>query len=277
MTKAIAIYGASCSGKSDIAREISRLTGYKVRHPGEAITTRARMYGLDSGADVEQEYHKMIDKETVDWIIKSRDPVIIVESTNVAHVIDDIDDIFRVEVVSKNDERQLRWKRRKEEGGGRSRQIGADLSSRDAADDRLVKSLYGDGVPSKRPNIKVDGDTATAEENARAVWEAFEGKSLDERVVGPTAGKPAMDKKLTKGIRPGPSSGEVTVYSVNRNPFGGYIADDTSGKSVYVHKSAVEAAGLAVIEKGQRLSYVIEEDGVGGFRAAELQVLPRQR
>ncbi|MBO68469.1 MAG: cold-shock protein [Acidiferrobacteraceae bacterium] len=86
-----------------------------------------------------------------------------------------------------------------------------------------------------------------------------------------------MDKKLTKGIRPGPSSGELTVYSVNRNPFGGYIADDTSGKSVYVHKSAVEAAGLAVIEKGQRLSYVIEEDGVGGFRAAELQVLPRQR
>jgi len=273
MPKVIAIYGPSCSGKSDIAREISRLTGYKVRHPGEAITTRARMYDLASGADVEQEYHNLIDKQTIEWITSSPDPVVIVEATNLAYVIDSIEDIFRVEVSSADKEREARWQRRKEEGGGRSRQIGENLPSRDAADGRLVSMLYGEDQLDKKPNIKVDGDLASAEENARKVWVEFEGKPLDELALGPAAGKPAMDKKLTKGVRPGPSSGEVRVYSVNRNPFGGYIADETSGKSVYVHKSAVEAAGLGTIEKGQRVSYVIEEDGVGGFRAVELQVI----
>ena len=48
-TNVIAIYGKTCSAKSDVARELSRMTGNKAKHPGEMITTRARMSGLTTG------------------------------------------------------------------------------------------------------------------------------------------------------------------------------------------------------------------------------------
>ena len=61
MPKVVAIYGESCTLKSDIAREISRLTGYKVKHVGEGVTTRAKVLGLDSGVDVEDAYQARSD------------------------------------------------------------------------------------------------------------------------------------------------------------------------------------------------------------------------
>ena len=70
MPKVVAIYGKSCTLKSDIAREISRLTGYKVKHVGEGVTTRAKVLGLDSGVDVEDAYHRSANKEAIDDIVK---------------------------------------------------------------------------------------------------------------------------------------------------------------------------------------------------------------
>ncbi|MBI1384394.1 MAG: cold-shock protein [Rhizobiales bacterium] len=80
-----------------------------------------------------------------------------------------------------------------------------------------------------------------------------------------------MDKSATKGLRPGDGSGAVKSYNAKRNPFGGYITDSASGVDVFVHKSAVEAAGMAKLEAGQQLSYRIVEDGFGGFKAVELK------
>ena len=48
-----------------------------------------------------------------------------------------------------------------------------------------------------------------------------------------------MDKSASRGIRPGPSRGVIRSYTPQRPPFGGYITDETSGKDLYVHKSAV--------------------------------------
>ena len=84
-------------------------------------------------------------------------------------------------------------------------------------------------------------------------------------------GKPAMDKTTKKGVQPGPSSGVVKVYSAKRNPFGGYITDDRSGKDVFVHRSAVEEAGLKKLDKGQRVNFQIVEDGFGGFKASAVE------
>lgn len=273
MPKTIAIYGPSCSLKSDIAREISRLTGYKVRHPGEAITTKAKSEGKDSGLNVDNEYHKELDNSTREWIATSPDPVIIVESTHLGLVLNDIPDIFRIQINSSDKIREARWLKRKEEGGGRTRQIGESLATRDHDDAELQKKLYGTIEVNDPAQVVIDSSEGTAEECAYKIWSAFEGKPIDQELFRSSSGKPAMDKKLTKGIRPGPSSGIVRVYSVNRNPFGGYIDDETSGKPVYVHKSAVEAAGLPPLEKGHRLRYEIEEDGVGGFRAVDLEII----
>ena len=273
MPKTIAIYGPSCSLKSDIAREISRLTGFKVRHPGEAITTKAKTEGKDSGLEVDIRYHKEIDDSTREWINTSADQTIIVESTHLGLVLNGKSDIFRVHINSNDDIRGKRWSKRKEEGGGRTRQIGENLAARDKDDAELQENLYGTTVVGEVAQIVIDSSERSAEDCAFEIWSAFEGKPIDKDLIGLTSGKPAMDKKLTKGIRPGSSSGIVRVYSVNRNPFGGYIDDETSGKPVYVHKSAVESAGLPPLEKGQHLRYKIEEDGVGGFRAVDLELV----
>ncbi len=272
MQKVVAIYGKSCSLKSDIAMEISSLTGYKVKNVGEALTTRAKVLGLNSGAEVEDAYHRIVNQETIDWVQSAPDPVIIIESTHLGFVIDQIDDIFRVEVSSDQKVRQARWDHRKEQGGGRTRQIGESLDQRDRDDEDLRQRLYAQGTIQNTPNLVLDSSDRNAEDCAREIWEAYEGKGSTVRDNDGKAGKPEMDKKQTKGIRPGPSSGTVIVYSVKRNPFGGYIADEKSQKGIFVHRSAVEEAGLDGLAKGQHMTFDIEEDGVGGFRAVKLKL-----
>ena len=83
---------------------------------------------------------------------------------------------------------------------------------------------------------------------------------------------PDMDKSISKGIRPGTGTGTVKSYNAKRNPFGGYITDTATGVDVFVHKSAVEQAGLPKLEVGQHLSYMVVEDGFGGFKAINLTV-----
>lgn len=87
-----------------------------------------------------------------------------------------------------------------------------------------------------------------------------------------SGGRPAMDKSEKKGLVPGPASGTVKSYNPARNPFGGFILDDKTGLDVFVHKSAVQEAGLAKISVGQKLDYTIVEDGFGGFKASKLAV-----
>ena len=85
-----------------------------------------------------------------------------------------------------------------------------------------------------------------------------------------SAGRPAMDKTASSGVQPGPGSGEVKSYNAKRNPFGGFITDDATELDVFVHKSAVEQAGLGKLAKGQLLTYQIVQDGFGGFKAERL-------
>ena len=82
--------------------------------------------------------------------------------------------------------------------------------------------------------------------------------------------RPEMDKFTKKGVVPGPSRGIVKSYTPGRNPFGGFITDERCGIDVFVHKTAVQAAGLDKISPGDELSFVIVEDGFGGFKATNL-------
>jgi cold shock CspA family protein len=81
-----------------------------------------------------------------------------------------------------------------------------------------------------------------------------------------------MDKSAKKGVVPGPSTGTGVVksYAPGRNPFGGFILDERSGVEVFVHKTAVQAAGLDKITLGEKLNFTIVEDGFGGFKATNL-------
>ena len=79
MSQIIAIYGKTCTLKSDVARAISRLTGYKMASRGEAVTTQALLAKQQSGNEVDLEFHQELDAYTrsmVNW----PDPVLILES-----------------------------------------------------------------------------------------------------------------------------------------------------------------------------------------------------
>lgn len=83
--------------------------------------------------------------------------------------------------------------------------------------------------------------------------------------------RPEMNMSARKGVSPGPTTGVVKSYNPKRNPFGGYIADDKLGHDIFVHKSAVEQAGLGALTPGMKLSFDVIEDGFGGFKAAKLE------
>jgi CspA family cold shock protein len=51
----------------------------------------------------------------------------------------------------------------------------------------------------------------------------------------------------------------------------GFIQPDTGGKDVFVHISAVERAGLAGLNDGQKVTYDLETDRSGKDSAVNLQ------
>ncbi len=266
MSQIIAIYGKTCCLKSDVARAISRLTGYKLASRGEWITTLAMMDKLKGGIEIDLDVHRKLDEETRSMVSWS-DPVLILESRFMDAVLHEMDDIFFVHLTADDDVRNHRWEHRREEGGGRTRQIGDGVAARDREDEQLSNLLYADAKPVA-PTMAFDTSEGTAEDYALQIWSKFTGEDLSYLQV---AGTTEMDKKQTKGLKPGPSAGEVAVYNALRNPFGGYITDDLSGRNVFIHKSVVEASGLKELSQGQRVTYVIVEDGFGGFRASNVE------
>jgi CspA family cold shock protein len=52
----------------------------------------------------------------------------------------------------------------------------------------------------------------------------------------------------------------------------GFITPDDGSKDVFVHATAVEAAGLRSLNEGDKVSFTLEDDRKGrGKQAAELQ------
>ncbi|MCK9543206.1 MAG: cold-shock protein [Novosphingobium sp.] len=64
-----------------------------------------------------------------------------------------------------------------------------------------------------------------------------------------------------------------TVKFFNTDKGYGFIAPEDGGKDSFVHISAVERAGLATLNKDQRLSYEVETDRRGKDSAVNLQAL----
>ena len=269
-TNVIGIFGKTCSAKSDVAREISRMTGNKVKHPGEMITTRARMVGLTSGRDVADKWHREVDADTVRAVDTLADlgELWIVESCMLDAVLGPRDDVFWVSLHARDDTREARWDKRKEEMGGRSRQIGDSVAERDADDTVLRERLYGSAPSGVVPVLTIDTSDMSPTDCAVEILAAFQS----ETGVVISVARAEMDKSAARGIVPGPSRGVIRTYTPARPPFGGYITDDTSGKDLYVHKSAVADAGIPGLEAGQRVTYRIVEDGFGGFKASDLAV-----
>ncbi len=64
-----------------------------------------------------------------------------------------------------------------------------------------------------------------------------------------------------------------TVKWFNPTKGFGFIQPDDGGKDVFVHISAVEAAGLTGLADDQKISYEMEEDRSGRMSAGSLKLL----
>jgi cold shock protein len=63
-----------------------------------------------------------------------------------------------------------------------------------------------------------------------------------------------------------------TVKFFNAAKGFGFIESDDGGKDVFVHASALEAAGIRMLNEGDRVSFVLEDDRKGrGKQAAQLK------
>jgi CspA family cold shock protein len=62
-----------------------------------------------------------------------------------------------------------------------------------------------------------------------------------------------------------------TVKFFNATKGFGFIAPDGGGKDVFVHATAVEAAGLRSLSEGQKVSFDIQPDARGA-KAANLKL-----
>lgn len=62
-----------------------------------------------------------------------------------------------------------------------------------------------------------------------------------------------------------------TVKFFNADKGYGFITPDDGGNDAFVHISAVERAGMATLQKDQRLSYELEADRRGKEAAVNLE------
>jgi cold shock protein len=62
-----------------------------------------------------------------------------------------------------------------------------------------------------------------------------------------------------------------TVKFFNTDKGYGFIQPDDGGNDAFVHISAVQAAGMATLDRDQRVSYELEQDRRGKVSAVNLQ------
>jgi CspA family cold shock protein len=108
--------------------------------------------------------------------------------------------------------------------------------------------------------------------------------SLNAKLYSPSAsgawpGQPPFKQMFTSAPPrhvPGESIGVTmtigTVKFFNSGKGFGFVAPEGGGKDVFVHASAVEAAGMSVLSEGQRISFDTLAD-VKGAKAVNLKAV----
>ncbi|MEP6657027.1 MAG: cold shock domain-containing protein [Betaproteobacteria bacterium] len=266
MENIIAIYGKTCSLKTEVAQELSRITGFKLTNRGELATTRAKVTKAATAAQLPESFHRELDAETLRMATRD-EKLMIFESAFMDAVLAGQPHVFLVHLRASDPVRIKRWVRRKEDGGGRTRQLGDSVAERDQEDEALRARLYGSASGVGPPALDIDTSERTAIDVALEIWETFEAESGIQVITD----KPAMDKAAARGISPGPTTGRVKKYNARQTPFGGYITDDRSGEDIYVHKSALAGSDFTELQQGQQVGFDIVADSFGSFKAMKVR------
>ena len=269
MENIIAIYGKTCSLKTEVAQELSIITGFKLTNRGELATTQAKVTRSGTAARLPESFHRELDAET-QRMAKRNEKLMIFESAFMDAVLAGEPNVFLVHLRASDAVRNARWSHRKEAGGGRTRQLGESVAERDKEDAELRARLYGSASSTAKPALDIDTSERTAVEVALEIWDTFEAESGIQVITD----KPVMDKAAARGISPGPTTGRVKKYNPTQTPFGGYITDDRSGEDIYVHKSALAGSELTELQQGQQVGFDIVADSFGSFKAVKVRPCP---
>lgn len=161
--RVFAISGASCTGKTSVARDLATLTGIQLRSCGDAVRERSTALGL-TVATLPRSDHQWIDEETRRL---ARDPVrdVIIEGTYLDIVLAEVANVRLVRLVCKLEVRAARLMRR---GGEHGRYV--SLAERDELDRRIREDLYGSScVMPMNPHAEIDTSALTIGECAAQV------------------------------------------------------------------------------------------------------------
>ena len=152
----LALYGASCTGKTTVARILAKELNCSLRSAGDAIRARSLELNVPQNSLALDE-HRKIDETTRAMARSSVGPLVI-EGTFLGALLFDLKDIRRIKLICAEGERRRRWESRG----------GTPLHSRDDADRRLRQCLHGcraDGTP----DITIETSSRTPEEIAKEI------------------------------------------------------------------------------------------------------------
>jgi CspA family cold shock protein len=85
--------------------------------------------------------------------------------------------------------------------------------------------------------------------------------------------RPFLDRLITlywKGLQSMRVTGTMKFFNSAKGF--GFVQPDDGGKDVFVHATALEAAGIRSLNEGDKISFVLEDDRRGrGKQAAQVQ------
>jgi len=149
----IALTGASCTGKSEVAKQLQRRLGGELRCCGERVKGVARAKNINPAA-LTIDDHQAIDDETRRWV-EDRSGLLIVEGTFLDVVLRDYS-VQLITLLADDRERTRRMAKRQ------GRADDGDLIARDRSDAMLRAALYGS--PGRAPDHAIDTSATSIEQ-----------------------------------------------------------------------------------------------------------------
>lgn len=149
---AVAIHGASCTGKTTAAQDLSSSKGWTVRDCGDIVRARATEIGCKV-SDLPISEHKAIDNETMHLVNTAPYPMVI-EGCFLPYVLKKHERVIYLQMVCSEEIRQERHSEREKK---------YTLQQRDESDSKLVAKLYGVDVFPATCGTKIDTSQGSRE------------------------------------------------------------------------------------------------------------------
>ncbi len=169
----IAIWGASATAKTSVAKYLAGKLGLPLRHCGVAVREAA----ADAGIQIENAsdtLHQSVDDDTREWVRDHAGQGAILEGRFLDQVLIELPGMTLIQAVCASDIRCKRWSERTQSRFGE-----AQLADLDKADDLFRLRMYGSG---NRGGQQISLDTSLGEVNqwTETLLELMEGSRKSE-------------------------------------------------------------------------------------------------